>query len=92
MSVCFQDFPKISWVCHRLMVSGASDATVSLFELHSLTCLRTSSKFDYPARGVSFSHDSQYIAFFAEGSNGVHIEKTFSGKFLAPFNIKMMFD
>lgn len=63
----------------RLMVSGATDATVSLFELGTLTCLRTSSKFDYPARGVCFSHDSLYIAFFAEGSNGVHVERTFTG-------------
>ena len=63
----------------RLLVSGALDATVSLFELETLTCLRTFSKFDHPARGVSFSADSNYIAYFSEGTPGVNIEKTFHG-------------
>ena len=55
------------------------DATVSLFELETMTCLRTFSKFDHPARGVSFSADSSYIAYFAEGTLGINIEKTFTG-------------
>ena len=59
------------------------DATVSLFELETMTCLRTFSKFDHPARGVSFSADSTYIAYFAEGTLGVNIEKTFTGAFVA---------
>lgn len=71
----------------RLLVSGAIDATVSLFELETLTCLRTFSKFDHPARGVSFSADSSYIAYYAEGTLGVNIEKTFSGDELAAYRV-----
>ena len=62
------------------MVSGSVDATVSLFELQTLTCVRTFSKFDHPARCVSFSSDSNYIAYFAEGHLGVNIERTLKGQ------------
>lgn len=70
-------------VVDRLLVSGALDATVSLFELETLTCLCTFSKFDHPARGVSFSADSNYIAYFSEGTPGVNIEKIFHGRDLS---------
>lgn len=67
-------------VC-SLLVSGAVDATVSLFELETLTCMRTFSKFDHPARSVSFSADSNYIAYFAEGSTNINIERTQTGDY-----------
>ncbi len=73
-------------ICCRLLVSGGLDATVSLFELQTLTCLRTFSKFDHPARGVSFSADSNYIAYFAEGALGVSIDKSFTGDLLQEAN------
>lgn len=66
-----------------LLASGGTDATVSVFELQTMTCLRTFAGFDQPARYVSFSHDGQYLAYVAESPTvdpGVYIEEVATGK------------
>ncbi|KAI3384503.1 hypothetical protein SNEBB_011404 [Seison nebaliae] len=47
-------------------VTGAADALVSLWDAHSLVCLNTFARLDYPVRTVSISHDSQYLASGSE--------------------------
>lgn len=66
-----------------LLASGGQDATVSVFELQTLTCLRTFIGFDQAARYVSFSHDGRYLAYVAESPTvdpGVYIEEVATGK------------
>jgi len=72
----------------RLLASGGTDATVSVFELQTMTCLRTFAGFDQPARYVSFSHDGQYLAYVAESPTvdpGVYIEEVATGTLLRRF-------
>ena len=62
------------------MASGGLDATVSVFELQSLTCVRAFAKFDQPARAVSFSADGSHLAYVAESTPGVTIERLAAGE------------
>ena len=66
----------------RLLASGAADATVSVFDLQTLTCLRTFAGVDQPIRYVSFSHDGRYLAYVEGGASvdpGVYIEEVATG-------------
>ena len=67
---------------YRLLASGAADATVSVFDLQTLTCLRTFAGVDQPVRYVSFSHDGRYLAYVEGGASvdpGVYIEEVATG-------------
>ena len=50
----------------RYMASGAADAVLAIWELGSLTCVRSISRFDYPVRTISFSSDGSLIAAGSE--------------------------
>jgi THO complex subunit 3 len=45
---------------------GSSDATVSIWDVANLVCVRTISRLDWPARTLSFSHDGSMIASASE--------------------------
>lgn len=45
------------------LASGGADALVSLWDLGSLTCVRTLAALDSPVRTLGFSHDSSYLAY-----------------------------
>lgn len=45
---------------------GSADAMVSIWDSNNLACLRTISRLEWPARAISFSHDSQLLASASE--------------------------
>ena len=45
------------------LASGGADALVSLWDLGSLTCVRTLAALDSPVRTLGFSHDSSFLAY-----------------------------
>ncbi|GAB4821995.1 hypothetical protein N2152v2_009041 [Parachlorella kessleri] len=50
----------------KYIATGGSDAVVSLWDAQDFVCLRTYIKMDHNIRGLSFSHDSRYLAIAAE--------------------------
>lgn len=50
----------------RYLAVGSTDALASLWDLKSLSCLRTFSRLEWPVRTLSFSHDSQLLASGSE--------------------------
>lgn len=52
----------------RYLAAGSADATVSLWDLESYTCLRSMTELRWPVRTISFSHDGQFLASASEDS------------------------
>jgi WD40 repeat protein len=48
------------------MAVGSADASVSLWDIQDLICLRTFGELDWPVRTVSFSHDGSLLAMGSE--------------------------
>ncbi|XP_074605613.1 THO complex 3 homolog tex [Brevipalpus obovatus] len=50
---------------------GSADAMVSIWDAKHLSCVRTISRLEWPARAISFSHDGKLLA---SGSEDLHID------------------
>ncbi|KAK9811897.1 hypothetical protein WJX72_012063 [[Myrmecia] bisecta] len=57
----------------KFLASGADDGIVSLWDLESMACIRTSIKMDGHVWTSSFSHDSQYLAYTASENQDTHV-------------------
>ncbi len=62
------------------MVSGGSDAAISIFELETLTCTRSITDLDHLVRALSLSADAGHVAYCVEGTPGVCIDNVLTGK------------
>lgn len=51
---------------HRYIATGASDAMVCIWDVASLSCIRTISRLESPIRTVSFSFDGLFLASASE--------------------------
>ena len=51
---------------HRYLATGGGDATVTLWDLDEVVCMRTWAHMDHPVRSLSMSHDSKYLAYASE--------------------------
>lgn len=56
------------------MATGGMDATVTLWDMESLVCVRTVSATDSAVHTLSFSHDSKYLAFAGDANNSHTVE------------------
>mmetsp|Transcript_25471 Transcript_25471/g.71224 ORF Transcript_25471/g.71224 Transcript_25471/m.71224 type:complete len:318 (-) Transcript_25471:351-1304(-) len=70
---CIGFDPASKW-----FATGGADALVSLWDLDELICMRTFIRMDTAVRTLSFSHDSQHLAFAAE-DNIIEIADVESG-------------
>ncbi|EPZ32754.1 WD40 repeat-like protein [Rozella allomycis CSF55] len=79
---CLKFDPK-----HRYLAVGSADALASLWELDTLTCLKTFTEMEWPIRCLSFSHDGEFLAMASEDSH-ILICNTETGKqvFKVPSN------
>jgi THO complex subunit 3 len=50
----------------KYFATGAADALASLWDVKTLSCLRTFSRLEWPVRTLSFNHDSQLLASASE--------------------------
>jgi THO complex subunit 3 len=50
----------------RYFATGSADAITSLWDVRSLSCVRTFARLEWPVRTLSFSHDSQLLAMASE--------------------------
>ena len=50
----------------RYFATGAADALASLWDVKTLSCLRTFTRLEWPVRTLSFNHDSQLLASASE--------------------------
>lgn len=50
----------------KYLATGSADALASLWDVKSLSCLRTFSRLEWPVRTLSFSSDSQLLASASE--------------------------
>lgn len=64
----------------RVLVSGGYDASISVFELETLTCLRSITELDYPAKVLSLSADASHVAYVTEAVHGVCIDNVITGE------------
>ena len=63
-----------------MLATGGTDAGVSLIETRECVCLHTLSGLDNVVSLLSFSSDSQWIAFSEEGSPEVCIASVATGE------------
>ncbi len=50
----------------KYFATGAADALASLWDVKTLSCLRTFNRLEWPVRTLSFNHDSQLLASASE--------------------------
>ena len=50
----------------RYFATGSADATSSLWDVATLSCVRTFARLEWPIRTLSFNHDSQLLASASE--------------------------
>lgn len=50
----------------KYFATGSADALASLWDVKTLSCLRTFSRLEWPVRTLSISHDSQLLASASE--------------------------
>lgn len=50
----------------KYFATGAADALSSLWDVKTMSCLRTFSRLEWPVRTLSFNHDSQLLASASE--------------------------
>ncbi len=50
----------------KYFATGSADALTSLWDVSTLTCLRTYTRLEWPVRTLSFNHDSQLLASASE--------------------------
>ena len=56
------------------------DSLVTLFELETLSSLKTFWLVDSAIKGLSFSHDSQYLAYYCQDERDIQIEQWQKGE------------
>ncbi len=50
----------------KYFATGSADALASVWDVKTLSCLRTFSRLEWPVRTLSFNHDSQLLASASE--------------------------
>ncbi len=50
----------------KYFATGSADALASLWDVKTLSCLRTFSRLEWPVRTLSFNYDSQLLASASE--------------------------
>jgi THO complex subunit 3 len=50
----------------KYFATGSADALTSLWDVNTLTCLRTYTRLEWPVRTLSFNYDSQLLASASE--------------------------
>jgi WD40 repeat protein len=67
-----------------MLATGGTDAVVCLVETDELICLHTLAGIDNVVSLLSFSSDSQWLAFSEEGATDVLIASVATGERLIP--------
>ncbi|ORY93136.1 WD40-repeat-containing domain protein [Syncephalastrum racemosum] len=63
----------------RFIAAGSADATVTLWDLKTLNCVRSFTELTWPVRTLSFSYDGQFISSASE-DNFIDISHVESGR------------
>ncbi|MEW5313502.1 MAG: hypothetical protein WDW38_005066 [Sanguina aurantia] len=71
---CIAFSPSSGTTRPKWMATGGMDATVTLWDMESLVCVRTVSATDSAVHTLSFSHDCKYLAFSGDANNSHTVE------------------
>lgn len=63
----------------RYMATGGADASVTLWDLQDHLCYATLANVDQPVQSVSFSHDSELLAYTSDDA-GIHLAEVATGE------------
>lgn len=75
-----------------MLATGGTDAVVCLVETEELICLHTLVKIDNVVSLLSFSSDSQWIAFSEEGASDIYIASVATGEIPSLALLLLQFD
>ena len=69
-------------------MTGGEDATVTFFDLETLTATKSLWVLDSTVKAVRFSFDGQHLAYCCQDERAIHIENCLKGKPIVPYSSK----